>query len=56
MILSVFFRMFPFIQNPSSAGYSFMSRKNVLPTSTLYNMPNMCVKGSLNKSDTMYGR
>ena len=29
MILSVFFRIFPFIQNPSSAGYSFVSGKKV---------------------------
>ena len=35
MILSVFFRIFPFIQIPSSAGYSFESGKNVPLTSTL---------------------
>ena len=52
MILSVFFRIFPFIENPHMAGYTLMSGKNVCLTSTLYNMPNIRVKGTWNKSNT----
>ena len=48
MILSVFFRIFPFIENP----HTLMLGKNVCLTSTLYNMPNIRVKGTWNKSNT----
>ena len=49
MILSVFFRILPFTQNPSSAGYSFVSGKKRY---ALLIVPNICVKGTSNKGNT----